>query len=118
MILVHKHCSNDKSKCTRSLRIDHNKDIIELLPELRVTYKNFEYSILQVSGSSAFIQFHFTLWLFQCSQAEQIAAMSPDISIHRVGDSVLFRSEAYGFWIIWDIHLNVKIGVSRVQSSF
>ncbi len=39
--------------------------------------------------------------------------MSPDFSIHRVGDSVLFRSEVNGFWIVWDIHLNVKIGVKR-----
>ena len=39
--------------------------------------------------------------------------MSPDFSIHRIGDSVLFRSEVYDLWIVWDIHMNVKTGVKE-----
>jgi hypothetical protein len=45
---VHDHCPATEAGCSRLLRIDHNKEIIELLPGLKVGYKGFEYSILQV----------------------------------------------------------------------
>lgn len=44
-------------------------------------------------------------------QIKKIGSQVQTFSISQLGNSLLFSSNKYGFWVIWDKNGNVKIGV-------
>lgn len=49
---------------------------------------------------------------YSISQTKKIGSNSHFFSISRLGNTLLFVSEQYGFWVIWDKQGNIKLGVS------
>ena len=48
---------------------------------------------------------------YTAAQAHKIGSSSADLSISTVGDSLLFRSDKYQFWTLWDLNMNAIVGV-------
>lgn len=78
--------------CTRDLVINHDEHVFVLHPDLTVEYDGFRYTV---------------------DQTKKIGSQSQFFSITRLGDMLLYVSNRYGFWVMWDKQSNVKIGVTK-----
>ncbi|XP_017781781.1 PREDICTED: hemocytin [Nicrophorus vespilloides] len=77
--------------CTKSLIVNHDDHVFKFNPDLSVEYDGFTYSV---------------------TQTKKIGSQSQSFTISRIGQTLLFVSNHYGFWVIWDTQSNVKVGVS------
>lgn len=89
MILVKKVCHKT---CTRDLVINHDEHVFVFHPDLTVEYDGFRYTV---------------------DQTKKIGSQNQFFSITRLGDMLLYVSNRYGFWVMWDKQGNVKIGVTK-----
>jgi hypothetical protein len=89
VLAVRKNCSE---VCWRDLIIHHQDNLIVLHPNLTMEYDGFPYTV---------------------EQTKKIASYSRAFTVSRLGNTVLFVSNRYGFWVIWDKEGNVKLGVTR-----
>ena len=80
-----------ETSCTQDLIIDHQGHILLLRSDLTVEYDGFKYTV---------------------DQTKKIGSQSQSFAISRIGDTLLFVSNRYGFWVVWDKQGNAKIGVS------
>jgi von Willebrand factor len=88
-VSLRKNCSE---VCWRDLIIHHQDNLIVLHPNLTMEYDGFPYTV---------------------EQTKKIASYSRAFTVSRLGNTVLFVSNRYGFWVIWDKEGNVKLGVTR-----
>lgn len=86
-----KTCDNAKI-CARDLIISHEDHIFEFHPDLTVHYDGFKYTV---------------------DQTKKIGSQTKAFSVSRLGDMLLFVSNRYGFWVMWDKQGNVKVGVTQ-----
>lgn len=84
-----KVCENDI--CGRDLIIHHEDHKFILYRDFSVEYDDFKYSVDQV---------------------KKIGSQSHFFSISLLGDSLLFVSNRFGFWVLWDKQGNVKLGIT------
>lgn len=89
MFPVKKVCEEDL--CTRNLIINHEDHKFILHHDFSVEYDDFKYSV---------------------DQTKKIGSQSQFFSISLLGDSLLFVSNRYGFWVLWDKQGNLKLGVT------
>lgn len=89
-VLVKKNCSQ---VCVQVLIIDHNGDKFILHTDLGIEYDGYKYTVLQTKKIEA--------------------QLSQQFSIRHIGDALVFVSNRYGFWVIWNQQGNSKIGVSQ-----
>lgn len=82
-----KNCS---TTCSRDLIIRHQDHTFVLHPDLTIEYDDYTYTIEQTKKIGSQAQF-FTLSL--------------------LGNSLLFASNRFGFWVTFDKQGNVKVGV-------
>lgn len=87
---VKKNCTS--FACYRDLVIRHQEHLFTFHPDLTVEYDGYKYTVEQTKKIGSQAQF-FTLSL--------------------LGNTLLFSSNRYGFWVIWDKNGNVKVGVVR-----
>ncbi|KAJ3643777.1 hypothetical protein Zmor_026489 [Zophobas morio] len=78
--------------CWNDLIIHHQGEELVLHPNLTAEYDGFSYTV---------------------EQTKKIGSNAKAFSISRLGNVLLFVSNRYGFWIIWDQEGNVKLGVTR-----
>ncbi|RZC42307.1 hemocytin, partial [Asbolus verrucosus] len=76
--------------CLRDLVIHHQDHLVVLHPDLTVKYDDFQYTV---------------------DQTKQIGSQTQAFFISRLGNILLFVSNRYGFWIIWNKQGDVKLGV-------
>lgn len=88
-VSVKKNCN---TTCTRDLIINHENNLLVLHPDLTVEFDGFRYTV---------------------DQTKKIGSQTQAFSISRLGDTLFFVSNRYGFWIIWDKQSNLKLGVVR-----
>lgn len=86
-ISLKKNCT---STCVRDLIIHHDEHIFVLYPDLTIEYDGYSYTVEQTKKIGSQAQF-FTLSL--------------------LGNSLLFASNRFGFWVTFDKQGNVKVGV-------
>lgn len=84
---------NCTEHCSQELIIDHNGDTFVLHTDLGIEYDGYKYTVLQTKKIEA--------------------QLSQQFSIRHVGDALVFVSNRYGFWAIWNRQGNAKIGVSQ-----
>lgn len=89
LFLVKKNC---RKVCLYDLAINHDEHEFILHPDLSIEYDGYKYTV---------------------EQTKKISSRSNFFAITRLGDTLIFVSNKYGFWIIWEDQGNVKIGVSR-----
>lgn len=78
------------SSCSRVLIIRHQDHLFVFHPELNVEFDGYQYSI---------------------EQTKNIGQQQNGFSISQPGNTLVFISHRYGFWIIWNKSGNVKLGV-------
>ncbi|CAG9772868.1 unnamed protein product [Ceutorhynchus assimilis] len=88
-VALKKNCSQT---CSRDLVIYHNEHEIVLRSDLSIKYDDYEYSVEQIKN---------------------IGAQNKGFSIAQLGSTVMFVSDRYGFWIIWNKLANVKFGIAH-----
>lgn len=88
--LVKKTC--DGKLCSHDLIIHHENHIFVLHPDMTIEYDGYKYTL---------------------EHTKRIGSHSKFFAITRLGESLVFVSNKYGFWIIWDDQGNVKLGVTR-----
>lgn len=89
-VALRKKC-NEKT-CPLKVLVNHHLDSFVIFPDLKtIKYNNFKYSIAQM---------------------EKIGSQSNSFKISHLGETLLFSSSKYGFWVTVDKLGNVKVGVS------
>lgn len=78
--------------CWRDLVIHHQDHLFVLHPNLTAEYDGFSYTV---------------------EQTKKIGSNTQAFALSRLGNTILFVSNRYGFWVIWDKEGNVKLGVTR-----
>lgn len=76
--------------CSRDLIIRHNTDLFTIHPDLSVDLNGYRYNVDQI---------------------KKIGSQSDTFSISQLGNTLLFASNKYGFWVVWNTFENVKLGV-------
>lgn len=66
--------------------------VFVLHPDLTIEYNGYNYTV---------------------ELTRKIGSYSKLFAIAQLGDTLLFVSNKYGFWVIWDNQENVKVGVTR-----
>lgn len=79
---------NCTKTCARDLLIRHENHSFVLYPDLTVELDGYRYSV---------------------EQTKRIGSQS--FAISQLGNTLLFTSNNYGFWIVWNVLGNVKLGV-------
>lgn len=87
LVLV-KDCKIPGIACTRNLVVRHADELVTLLPDLSVEFNGYKYTV---------------------QQTKKIGAKNKSFVVSRLGDTLLFVSNHYGFWIMWDKLGNVKV---------
>ncbi|KAL1513261.1 hypothetical protein ABEB36_002690 [Hypothenemus hampei] len=85
-VSLRKNCTKE---CTRDLEIDHDDEVIIIRADLSVAYHSFEYSVDQIKDFGS----------------------ESGFGIAQLGNTFLFASNKYGFWVLWNKMANVKLGV-------
>ncbi|EFA10333.2 hemocytin [Tribolium castaneum] len=88
-VTLRKNCVD---KCWRDLIIQHRDHLFVLHPNLTAEYDGFSYTV---------------------EQTKKIGSNTKSFALSRLGNTILFVSNRYGFWAIWDKEGNVKLGVTR-----
>lgn len=86
-IALKKNCSET---CSRDLIIHHQDHVFILHPDLTIEYDGYTYTV---------------------EQTKKIGSQAQFFSLSLVGNSLLFASNHFGFWVMFDRQANVKIGV-------
>ncbi|CAH0555060.1 unnamed protein product [Brassicogethes aeneus] len=86
-VALKKNCSK---YCSRTLVIRHNDNVLSIHSDLSLELDGFSYSVAHI---------------------QKIVEKLSEFSIQRVGNVISFESNKYGFWVIWNKHGNVKLGV-------
>lgn len=84
-VSLKKNCTKH---CSRDLIIRHHNHLFVLYPDLTVELDGYRYSV---------------------DQTKKIGSKS--FAMTQLGNTLLFTSNRYGFWIIWNVLGNVKLGV-------
>ncbi|XP_030749920.1 hemocytin [Sitophilus oryzae] len=86
-VSLKKNCSQI---CSRDLIIKHHDHEVIIRSDLSIQYDGYEYSMEQIKN---------------------IGGPDKGFSVMQLGSTVLFISNRFGFWIIWNKLANVKFGV-------
>lgn len=84
---VKKNCT---TSCSRNLIIRHQDHLFVIHPDLSVDFDGYRYSV---------------------EQTKNIGQQEHAFGLSQLGNTILFVSYRYGFWIIWTKSANVKLGV-------
>lgn len=79
-----------RQHCTQILVVTLNERTIILYPDLHVDIDEYTFTAKQIA---------------------RFGNRIPDFRLSLMGDKIVFVSHHYGFWVIWDLSTNVKIGV-------
>ncbi|XP_068082174.1 hemocytin [Anabrus simplex] len=82
-------CS-DEGPCSKHLVVIQDEHLLLLHPDMSSEFDNTKYTP---------------------DETKRIGGRNKAFLLSRIGNSLLFKSNRYGFWIIWDSQSNVKIGV-------
>ncbi|KAK4875849.1 hypothetical protein RN001_012271 [Aquatica leii] len=83
--------------CTSRIIIEHDEDVFVLYSDLSIKFNTRRYSIFEIKKL-------------------MYKANTIDFDITHLGHQVLFISNKYGFWVIWDEQENGKIGMTQKLS--
>ncbi|XP_049862899.1 hemocytin [Schistocerca gregaria] len=89
-VTINRNCTTIM-QCSPYLHIKHDADYVNLRSDLNVEFSDYTYAPDQISN---------------------IASENKEFMVNRVGDSLYFQSNRYGFWVTWDEQASVKIGVT------
>ncbi|KAF2353937.1 Trypsin Inhibitor-like cysteine rich domain, partial [Trinorchestia longiramus] len=89
LISVHRNCTQEGS-CSRYLKVKQEEHQMLLNPDLTIEWDSASYSV---------------------SQMQKIGSQSKTFSVSRQGDSLYLQSLRHGFYFVWDVNMNLKIGV-------
>ncbi|KAF5285691.1 hypothetical protein FQR65_LT13076 [Abscondita terminalis] len=78
--------------CSRNLIINHDEHVFTLYPDFSIEFDGYKYTL---------------------EQSKKIGEQYQFFNIMRLGDTLVFISNEFNFWVIWDLEANVKIGVAR-----
>ncbi|XP_050302983.1 hemocytin [Anthonomus grandis grandis] len=92
-VSLKKNCSKE---CSRDLVIVHNNHDIIIRSDMSIRFNDYEYTAEQIKN---------------------LGAANTGFSIVQLGNTLMFTSSRYGFWIIWNKLANVKFGVSQKLSN-
>lgn len=87
---VSKNCTN--GTCTRFLNIRYQNQTFLFNSDLTIRYDDYLYTVDQLKTIGSHTQY---------------------FSLSELGNALLFASQKYGFWVVWDKNNNAKIGVVR-----
>lgn len=89
-LIMVKNCNGPE--CSNELVIKHADELVILFQDLSLEYNGYKYTV---------------------SQTQKIGAKNKSFVISRLGGTLLFVSNHYGFWVMWDKVGNTKVGVSN-----
>lgn len=92
---VEKRCNKLGNVCEKILAITFDNHVLFLYPDMHVDIDEYTFSPHQV---------------------KRLTDKHKAFKITRVGDALHFVSYRYGFWVIWGINSNTKIGVTTKLS--
>lgn len=89
-IVISRDCAVGNVLCSRHLLVRHGDEIVKILPDLSVEYNGYKYTV---------------------AQTKKIGAKNKSFVVSRLGETLLFVSNHFGFWIMWDQMGNVKVKI-------
>ncbi|XP_043259225.1 hemocytin isoform X1 [Colletes gigas] len=89
-ITLEKQCDSH-NQCIQVLAVMLDDDVIVMYPDMHVEVNYYRYAPNQVA---------------------RLGNKFPSFKISSIGDITYLISYDYGFWVIWDLNSNVKLGVS------
>ncbi|XP_046603352.1 hemocytin isoform X1 [Neodiprion virginianus] len=94
-ITLVRQCNEIGMFCEKVLTITFDNHVIFLYPDMHIDFDDYTFLPHQVN---------------------RLSDKNKAFKITRVGDALHFVSYRYGFWIIWDINSNTKVGVTTKLS--
>lgn len=79
-----------ETSCTRDLMIRHQDQLFVIHSDLSVEFNGYPYSV---------------------EQTKNIGQQDNAFGLSQLGNTILFVSYRYGFWVIWNTAANVRLGV-------
>lgn len=79
------------NECSQRLEIKHYHDVFVLHSDLSVTFNDYD---------------------FHSDEIERLSSSYRDFCIEKVGDSLMFSSNLYGFWVKWTASTSVILGLN------
>jgi len=95
-ITLEKHCDKTHNQqqqqyCIQNLIIILNDHVIVFHPDLHLDIDEHTFSAMQIA---------------------RLGSRFVDFELSHMSNNIIFISHHYGFWVIWDSNMNVKIGVT------